>query len=105
MLQGKTVEQIKNETLENVPAKTSVTVVVGTVYVPRASRTATIPLPSGYERSQCRYWVESILLSPETYDWELRGRISDVNQATGVIGNLYPDKTYYYLCIAVKEMR
>lgn len=102
MLQGKTVEQIKSETLANVPAKTFVTVVVGTVRVPRLGNSATIPLPSGYNREQCRYWVESILLSPETYDWELRGRISDVNQATGVIGNLYPDKTYYYLCIAVK---
>ena len=99
-MQGKTVEQIKSETLANVPAKTNVTVVVGVVNFPVHSRTATIPLPSGYVRSQCRYFINTVRFS---YDNDS----SMINQGNGVVSlSKSPDDyggiNIPYLCIAVK---
>ena len=87
LLQGKTVEQIKSETLANVPAKTNVTVVVGVVNFPVHSRTATIPLPSGYVRSQCRYFINTVRFSYDNdssnaYSWAYS---SMINQGNGVV--------------------
>lgn len=96
MLQGKTVEQIKSETLANVPAKTNVTVVVGSVYTDARSGSATIPLPSGYTRGQCRYFINANI------DFGFNSSL--VNQSTGTftIGDGYKSLRFVYLCIAVK---
>lgn len=109
MLQGKTVEQIKSETLANVPAKTNVTVFVGVVNFPVHSRTATIPLPSGYVRSQCRYFINTVRFSYDNdssnaYSWAYS---SMINQGNGVVSlSKSPDDyggiNIPYLCIAVK---
>lgn len=108
LLEGRTITQIVNETLEKIPEKTSIVVVVGAVRSVASGGSwhtswfATIPVPAGYSRSQCKYWVEPILYEEETYSWKLEPGMKDVDQAAGVIGNLKPNKTYYYLCIAVK---
>lgn len=109
LLQGKTVEQIKSETLANVPAKTNVTVVVGVVNFPVHSRTATIPLPSGYVRSQCRYFINTVRFSYDNdssnaYSWAYS---SMINRGNGVVSlSKSPDDyggiNIPYLCIAVK---
>lgn len=97
------------ETLANVPAKTNVTVVVGVVNLSRSSRTATIPLPSGYARSQCRYFINTVMFSYDNdisnaYSWAYS---SMINQETGVISfsaspDNYGGMNIPYLCIAVK---
>ncbi len=96
MLQGKTVEQIKSETLANVPAKTNVTVVVGVVYTNGSTGSATIPLPSGYTRGQCRYFINTNI------DFGFNSSL--INQSTGIfsIGSDYRSAKFAYLCIAVK---
>jgi len=103
LLEGKTVIQIINETLGNVPAKTSVSVITGNVWTTKISDTsgglirnfrmaATIPLPDGYIREQCRYFIDR--------------NQSYLNQATGYyeIACETGDSTYNisYICIAVK---
>ncbi|WP_177560992.1 hypothetical protein [uncultured Phascolarctobacterium sp.] len=103
LLEGKTVIQIINETLGNVPAKTSVSVITGNVWTTKISDTsgglirnfrmaATIPLPDGYIREQCRYFIDR--------------NQSYLNQATGYyeIACEIGDSTYNisYICIAVK---
>lgn len=109
LLNDKTAEQIINETLDRIPEKTKVLVTVGAVKgvvssgsIWDAVISATIPLPSGYNREQCRYWVEPILYEQETYSWRMEPGIKDIDQSTGKITNVKKDKTYYYLCIAVK---
>lgn len=109
LLNDKTAEQIINETLDRIPEKTKVLVTVGAVKGVASSGSfwdtvisATIPLPSGYNREQCRYWVEPILYEQETYSWRMEPGIKDIDQSTGKITNVKKDKTYYYLCIAVK---
>lgn len=103
LLEGKTVIQIINETLGNVPAKTSVSVITGSVWTTKINDTsggfirnsrmaATIPLPDGYFREQCRYFIDR--------------NQSYLNQATGYyeIACETGDSTYNisYICIAVK---
>lgn len=103
LLEGKTVIQIINETLGNVPAKTSVSVITGNVWTTKTTdpsggflrnpkMVATIPLPDGYIREQCRYFIDR--------------NQSYLNQATGYyeIACETGDSTYNisYICIAVK---
>ena len=103
LLNGQTAAQIINETLRNVPAKTSVTVIAGNVWTTKISdtlggfiknprMTATIPLPDGYVREQCKYFIDK--------------NQSYLNQANGYyeIACETGDSTYNisYICIAVK---
>ena len=69
LLNGKTLGEIINEILAQVPEKTNVTVITGSVWTTKISdnsggfiknprMTATIPLPEGYIREQCKYFID-----------------------------------------------
>lgn len=103
LLNGKTLGEIINEILAQVPEKTNVTVITGSVWTTKISdnsggfiknprMTATIPLPEGYIREQCKYFIDK--------------NQNCLNQSTGYyeIACEIGDSTYNisYLCIAVK---
>lgn len=99
-LEGKTVAEIIEQALGQVPEQKKYSTVVISAGI--INYEGTIPLPSGYNRSQCKYaaWVTGS--ANDTSDILL-----DVNQDTGFVRVRYgSDGTRYmnagYLCIAVK---
>lgn len=108
MLGGQTTAQIIANTLGQVPKGINVSVTAGTI-----GNGGTIPLPSGYNRAQCRYavWGGSF---PESRYGEYQGnRTVSVNQSTGGVNCYFYSYdsdniswttygTAGYLCIAVK---
>lgn len=87
LLQGKTVEQILGLT-----PKGTFYCVVGRLSVPINSKTATIPIPSGYERENCFYWISETSYIWNIY-WDGETNINqyasigleNVNQSNGII--------------------
>lgn len=106
LLNGKTYAQIINETLVQVPKGISISVIVGTI-VCNAGRGGTIPLPSGYTREQCKYFINYIegFYRDESYS-DGYFNTNSVNQSNGAIAGFSSHNSYTlpvpYLCIAVK---
>lgn len=103
-LEGKSVATIKSEITSLFPP--SVFITAGTI-----NSGATIPLPSGYSRSQCKYAVWPTNFSIYTYDTGTATPNISVDQSTGVVsygGNYKPSDGggsitgAGYLCIAAK---
>lgn len=106
LLNGKTSVQIMNETLGQIPNGISISVIVGTV-VCNAGRGGTIPLPSGYTREQCKYFINYIEGFYRESDYpDGHFNTNSVNQSNGGITGFSSHNSYSlsvpYLCIAVK---
>ncbi|WP_455656219.1 hypothetical protein [Phascolarctobacterium sp.] len=91
MLNGKTIEQI----LALVP-KGTFYCMTGRLSISKPSRTATIPIPSGYTRSNCFYWLDKVSYcykeewwnSGDDSGWEkyyATLELNHINQDNGVV--------------------
>lgn len=99
-LEGKTVAEIIEQALGQVPEQKKYSTVVVTAGI--INYEGTIPLPSGYTRSQCKYAVWATGDGANTSDISIK-----VDQNTGFVSVRYGSSgTRYmnagYLCIAVK---
>lgn len=110
-LNGLTAEQIKADVTSKI---TKVLVVIGTVTFTivrdglhtQRNLTQTIPLPSGFERTHCKYYME-IQTASGSSDTSISVSTGNINQGTGVVtatstGSQSTTLNAYYICFAVK---
>ena len=115
-LNGLTAEQIKNNAINGSGKINTVSVSVGKLTFSvsaslssPADNVKTIPLPSGYNRSQCRYYIDaqSATSSDENKVYKIEVDAGCINQSNGVVTARYESGrrlsiSPYYICIAVK---
>lgn len=115
-LNGLTAEQIKNNAINASGKINTVLLSVGKLTFSlkgglggKADNVKTIPLPSGYNRSQCKYYIDAQYIQHSNEDrvYKLEVDAGCINQSNGVVTARYEGLytmsiSSYYICIAVK---
>lgn len=115
-LNGLTAEQIKNSAISGSGKVNAVVIAFGSLTFSMKGglhgsydNVKTIPLPNGYDRSQCRYFIDANFVSANSGENVASIKVDTgcINQSTGVVTAICTDKytmsiSSYYICIAVK---